>query len=376
MGINIDIKEKVAELAKIPKRVFYCWGANESKRPDVELCIQTWKHFLPDYEIIEINEDSIDYFNFQEELKNNKWFKTVYDRKMYAYVSDYIRIKTLYEHGGIYFDTDVSVIKSLDKFLNEPAFVGIQSNSQDIDDDLVEPAILGSQKNNPLFKEILAFYDNEIWEMPIYTMPQIFEHFLQKNYGITKYPSRAKQKILKVKDITIYPERYFIPFRWTEKFTPKCIKEDTHTIHWFGGSWCDKKTMYFLRNKHQMALDVIDKHANNKDYPCNIDPTDLHPHKITVISVFNIPFLKIDEFKHKIKIYLFKVIPLLRIKYWSHKTKYYLFTLIPFLKTQKFENKLKIYLFCLLPILKIQTKKDKKNICLFSFGPILTIKQC
>ena len=77
----------------IPKRIFYVWGINDEKKRDVQVCIQTWRQYLPDYEIIEINENSKEYFDFQKELQNNKWFKTVYERKMYAFVADYIRVK-------------------------------------------------------------------------------------------------------------------------------------------------------------------------------------------------------------------------------------------------------------------------------------------
>ena len=111
----------------IPKRIFYVWGAGERKPRDVQVCIQTWRQIMPDYEIIEINENSNQYFDFNENLRTNKFFRTVYENKMWAYVADYIRIKTLYDHGGIYFDTDVSAVRPLDKFLKNRAFVGIQN---------------------------------------------------------------------------------------------------------------------------------------------------------------------------------------------------------------------------------------------------------
>ena len=102
----------------IPKRIFYVWGANEPKGKAELMCLFSWFQNLKDFEIIEINDNSTEYFNFQEELKNNKWFKTVYDRKMWAYVADYIRIKTLYDNGGVYFDTDVMAIDRKSTRLN------------------------------------------------------------------------------------------------------------------------------------------------------------------------------------------------------------------------------------------------------------------
>lgn len=246
----------------IPKKIFYVWGANEPKRIDVELCIKTWKYACPDYEIIEINEDSTEYFNFREELKNNKWFRTVYERKMFAYVSDYVRIKTLYDNGGIYLDTDVIVIKNFDEFLNEPAFVGIQDSKIDGNENYVEPAILGSIKSNSVLKKILEIYDENskvnIWNTNIYSMPQIFEYILGTLYEKQVYPAKNEQKIIHYKNITIYPEEYFIPYRYVEQFRPKNIKQNTRTIHCWNASWHKPEIDFFLKNKYKYSLEEID----------------------------------------------------------------------------------------------------------------------
>lgn len=248
----------------IPKRVFYVWGENDAPKPDMWLNIQTWRDKLPEYEIIEINEGSTQYFNFKKELEENSWFREVYNRKMWAYVSDYVRIKTLYENGGIYFDTDVCVLKNLDEFLSEPAFVGIQGNSTDTTYDWVEPAILGSKKGNPLLEKILKFYDSKIWTEPIYMMPQIFQYFLKKEYSIDKFPAKDKQEIIKLPEITIYPEKYFIPYRLNQKFNTNCIEPETHTIHFWNGSWNTPRRRFFLKNKHRMPLWFIDFIINLK----------------------------------------------------------------------------------------------------------------
>ena len=136
----------------IPKKVFYVWGANETKPEQVLKYIESWKKNLPGYEIIEINDRSKDYFDFEAELNQNRWFRTVYERKMWAYVADYIRVKVLYNNGGIYLDTDVEVIKDMSPLLNEPAFVGMQNET------LTEPAILGAQQGNMFIKKISDFY--------------------------------------------------------------------------------------------------------------------------------------------------------------------------------------------------------------------------
>lgn len=232
----------------IPKRIFYVWGASEPLKRDVQVCLQTWRQLMPDFEIIQINENSKRYFNFAEELKHNEWFRVVYEKKLWAYVADYIRIKVLYDWGGIYFDTDVSVVKSLEPLLAEPAFVGIQSSGTY---NYTEPAILGAQRGNKFLKKILDFYSERIWSEPIYTMPEIFADVLKgSDYLVKNFPEKEKQEIIHLSDITIYPEKYFIPFRFGEVFSPHCIERETYTIHWFSGSWCKPEVDFFLKNKH------------------------------------------------------------------------------------------------------------------------------
>jgi mannosyltransferase OCH1-like enzyme len=283
----------------IPKRIFYVWGVNDVKKRDVNVCIQTWHQVMPDYEIIEINEDSNKYFYFQKELCDNKWFRAVYQRGMWAYVADYVRIKTLYEHGGVYFDTDVSAVRTLDKFLNDPLFVGMQNTN------LVEPAVLGAKKGNPFLGEILSFYDKRIWEEPVYTMPSIFAEFLRAKYELSEFPEKNEQEIIHKEDIFIYPERYFIPFRYGSTFIPECVKEDTHTIHWFGASWIKPEIWSWLDNKHR---------------PYFIKNSDSHNHINPIVEEI-------------LRIKLFNVIPLMKIRITGNIRRYYLFDCIRIAKS-------------------------------------------
>ena len=44
----------------IPKKIHYVWVGHNPKSPIIEECIATWKKKLPDYQIIEWNEDNFD----------------------------------------------------------------------------------------------------------------------------------------------------------------------------------------------------------------------------------------------------------------------------------------------------------------------------
>lgn len=293
----------------IPKRIFYVWSTKDKKPRDVQACIQTWRQAMPDYEIVELNEENTTYFDYKKHLQNNKWFKTVYENKMWAFVADYIRIHVLYDHGGIYFDTDVSVVKSFDKFLNDKAFVGMQ------DMFYTEPAVLGAEKHNKFLKNILSFYDEDIWKMPIFTIPEIFAYYLTKKYNIVNFPDKDKQKIIATPDITIYPERFFIPFRFQSEFSPDCVGKDTYSIHWFGGSWTKPSVMQWLKNKHINP----DSSVLNQEVPVierfsvigKLTILKLHTTtKEKIVYLLHIPILKINQRG----IYLFKFLRLFKRK--------------------------------------------------------------
>ena len=173
----------------IPKRIFYVW-LGSSKPADVSMAVYQWQQFLQEYEIVELNEKTSKYFNFEQELRQNDWFRTVYEKKMWAYAADYIRCKVLYEHGGIYLDTDISIIKSFDDRLGDSFFCGKQG------EDKVNLAVFGCSQHNVFIKKILDFYNEEIWQQPFYAIPDIATFIMQRDYNIV---FGNEQEIIKTK---------------------------------------------------------------------------------------------------------------------------------------------------------------------------------
>ena len=283
----------------IPKRIFYVWGAGEELKRDAQICIQTWRQAMPDFEVIEINENSKLFFDFEKEINDNEWFREVYNRRMFAYIADYVRLKVLYDHGGVYLDTDVSAIKTLKPFLSNLAFVGMQSAG--LGKSYTEPAILGAEAGNQFLKRVIEFYQKDIWDEEIYTLPQVFNKILNEEYGEIVFPDKDKQEIITLTSITIYPEKYFIPFRFGTKFSPSCVEEDTHTIHWFSGSWCRPEIEFFLKNKHLTKKPIL---FSRKSF-----------------SLIGLQLVEIISSKMSFKIILFKMFRLIEIN--QHKESLY-----------------------------------------------------
>ena len=130
----------------IPKKIHYIWFGKKNKNKLTEICINSWKRTLIDYEIIEWNEQNID---IEKLCNSNKFFKKCYELKLWAFVSDYLRLYILYNEGGIYLDTDVEVLKKYDELLNNQVFMGFEEG------EYIGTSVIGSEKHNPLIEEEL-----------------------------------------------------------------------------------------------------------------------------------------------------------------------------------------------------------------------------
>lgn len=206
----------------IPKLIHYCWfGKNPLPKSAIKY-IESWRKYLPDYEIKEWNEDNFD-------INNHPYVEEAYNAKKYAFVTDYVRLYVLFHYGGIYMDTDVEVIKSLDTFLQLPAFSGFE------DDTHIPTGIMASEKNGEWVGKLLAYYDNKHFILPdssydLTTNVESISHLMRSEGFKLKNGLYNHRNI-----VTIYPKNYFCP----KDFRTGKIKltNDTYCIHHFAGSW-------------------------------------------------------------------------------------------------------------------------------------------
>lgn len=244
----------------ISKVIYYCWFGGE-KSEKVINCINNWKEKLPYYEIVEINEYNKELFDVEKECQNNLWFKTVWENKMWAYVADYARLKVLYERGGVYFDTDIIVEKDITELLKKQKLIMGWEHAQSI----ACGVIICPQKDKNI-KLIFDFYSNQIWEMPLYTIPQITTYILKNNYSL-----KTSAEITENDDIFILPTEYFYPLPIGIKEKEGYITPNTYTIHWWDASWLTSNIHYFLKNKHKVPLKKLLKKCFKKVTIINSD---------------------------------------------------------------------------------------------------------
>ena len=231
----------------IPKKIHYCWFGRNPLPESAQKCIASWRKYLPDYEIIEWNEDN---FN----VNSIPYTAQAYAARKYAFVSDYARFKILYEHGGLYFDTDVEVIRPMDDIIARGPFMGFEiAPSCKKPLGAVNPGVgIGAEKRMNLYKSILNYYSqlSFIQADGSYNLTDAVVNITTRELvkvGLQNIPG-----IQKVAGIMIYPDDYFNPF---DDATGQLNKtENTYTIHWFSKTWLNVSPwrQYISRIAHRI----------------------------------------------------------------------------------------------------------------------------
>lgn len=222
----------------IPKIIHYCWFGRNPKPKLANQCIKSWKKYCPSYEIVEWNEDNFDVSTAP------LYVRQAYEAKKWAFVTDYVRLYAMTKYGGIYMDTDVELLKTLDEFLACEAFSGFE------DDVHIPTGIMACEKGFPLFETFLHYYDsicfanadgtyNDVTNVIIMT-EICLEHGLVQN---------GEYQI--VDGFSLYPRDFFCPLECESGRLRKT--KNTVCIHWFNGSWLPKELMQRrIKNKREI----------------------------------------------------------------------------------------------------------------------------
>lgn len=217
----------------IPKVIHYCWFGRGPIPARDQKCIESWKKFCPDYTIIQWNEDNYD-------ISKNPYMKEAYDSQRWGFVVDYARMDIVYQHGGIYLDTDVELLRSLDVLLNAPAFVAMERGSNCVALGLG----FGAEKECPLLSELcghyqtLSFYGGD-GNPSLKPNPVIITDYLRQFKGFCAEP----KKVQFIDQVMVLPADYLCPMDYSSGKIE--ITENTYAIHHYHASW---KTEEELKN--------------------------------------------------------------------------------------------------------------------------------
>ncbi|ETY72709.1 glycosyl transferase [Lactiplantibacillus fabifermentans T30PCM01] len=185
---------------KIPKIIHYCWFGNAPLPEKCKTNIQSWTRFCSDYQIMYWNNENFDFGVSPYMLSaaaHNEW----------AFVSDYARLFVLEKYGGIYLDTDVEIVKSLDEFLALDMFTGLEDF-----DSIATGLILGSQPNNNKLKDLMNIYDSKGANIQNNKFVRTTCVEITTKY-FRAHGFKYKNKIQRVNNCTIFPTSFFCPQR-------------------------------------------------------------------------------------------------------------------------------------------------------------------
>lgn len=220
----------------IPKIIHYCWFGRGPLPELAQKCIASWKKYLPDYEIKEWNEDNFD-------VNIIPYTAEAYKAKKYAFVSDYARFWILYKYGGIYFDTDVEVIRPIDDIVERGNFMGFETDPKlqvkaDASEASINPGLgMGVAPGLGIIKKMLDFYEGRHFEFIPGGIGQLTIVHITTEV-LLKAGLKLQQGIQQVDDMWIYPAEYFCPINL--KTGRIHVKPNTRTIHHYAGTWQDK----------------------------------------------------------------------------------------------------------------------------------------
>lgn len=232
---------------RIPKIIHYCWFGNNPPPVEARNYIASWKKYLPDYKVKEWNENNFD-------LHICPYVEEAYKAKKWAFVSDYSRFWILYNYGGLYFDTDVELIKGIYDIIDYGPFMGSDPNGNK-GCRVAAGLGLSTTPHHPFYKKIIGYYDGQHFEL----RPNIYndETVVTKITKLLAAEGYKGNRCIEIVDgISIYPPDFFCPMD-AETGTLN-ITSNTRSIHWYMSSWKSKDEIVI----HKKAVRLYRKIPN------------------------------------------------------------------------------------------------------------------
>lgn len=211
----------------IPKVIHYCWFGGKPLPWDVEKCIKSWKKQCPDYKIVQWDESNLD-------VNSHPFMKAAYEAKAWAFVSDYARLWVIYNHGGVYLDTDVELLKNLDAHLEHSAYFGIQQSDRRVNTGLG----FGAEAGHSAIGAMMEQYDRTAFDNDrrVEIACPVLNTAALEGFG---YCYSEDVQYLH-SGVVVYPTRFFDPQAPGDTQNLTC--KDSVSIHHYSNTWLSGKS--------------------------------------------------------------------------------------------------------------------------------------
>lgn len=237
------IKIKTTNEIRIPAKIHYCWFGGKKMPENYKENVESWKRYCPDYDVIEWNENNLD-------VAEIPFTKEAYESGQYGFVPDYFRLKIIYEQGGIYLDTDVEAVKSLDDLRYNEAFCGMEYPGR-----IAFGLGFGAAKHNEIIRSLMTYYEAR--------------HFIRPDGSYDNIPSPEIQSQMLYdrgvkctaafqcfNGLSVYPVDVLSP---QNPYTGELrLTDNTYSIHQFAGSWVSEDNKSETQKRIEKARKILD----------------------------------------------------------------------------------------------------------------------
>lgn len=230
---------------RIPKVINYCWFGGKPLPRLSQKCIASWKRACPDYEIKRWDETNFD-------VHQHPFVASAYEAGAWAFVSDWARLKILYDEGGIYLDTDIKLLRSLDDFLDNECYIGVQQPAR-----LCTTGLgFGCVKSSIVVKKMLEQYDGQVfsWERAKELACPWLNDKVVREFG---YAGDGCGDVVRLNNVTVYPCRYFDPISTGSSRNLMCL--ETASVSLYADSWGDAKKRFQRALVNGIGVDRVFK---------------------------------------------------------------------------------------------------------------------
>ena len=215
---------KISKRPLISKKIHYCWFSGNPIPEPLQRCMDSWRRFCPDYEIIRWDESNYD-------VEKSTYMKQAYTSGKWSFVSDFARLDILYQHGGIYLDTDVELLRSLNTLLYQPGFCGVEKWGF-----VNTGAGIGAYPGNPAVKAMLDFRKKDVFVRADGTLNlTTCGYYETRSLIALGLKPGGDTQVVGGGEMTVYASDFFQPFDYVSGETH--ITPNTFAIHHFSGTW-------------------------------------------------------------------------------------------------------------------------------------------
>lgn len=208
----------------IPKVIHYCWFGGKPLPKKAKKCIDSWRKYCPDFEIIEWNEGNYD-------VSATPYTRYCLEKKRWAFLSDYARLSIVYEYGGVYFDTDVELVSPLDALLEHSAFFAFENN-----DHVATGLGFGAEAGSPFVKAMMEQYAFSAEEdVQVRMCPAL------NTQALIPFGLRLDGSLQNLDGALILPQDYMNPY--DDPTGRLNVTENTVSIHWYSKSALSRKAI-------------------------------------------------------------------------------------------------------------------------------------